>query len=404
MPSRRADPVVSRYLERVTGLRAGVVARLRDLYHETVDPDDILGTMRTYIAEASRIIAAGQGGVATYTEGLILAIAAAEQRNLDDLPEFDVESIAGTTRDGSTLRDGMAAIGPMVLGRIGMGAPLEDALAWGETLVTRFADSEMSGARDRVLEEHSESIGAITGWEGIVQPDSCDPCKANAGLHSLTDAKYEHPDCGCEFLPVFAARGRERAEDEPAADAPGAVPTAEPIPVAEAETRLQSAFPGVATQDLAKIDGGLLADVVGQLETLREQFPEVELRAVLALPRSARGMGNRSAAATPAGVIGLNQSYWRTPAKLADDVPGWSASAGMSPGAATITHEFGHLVDFRMFGGTAGSTATPIVSDYAKTSFNERFAEAFVHYIAGDGSEAAQWVADRIAERRELLR
>jgi hypothetical protein len=118
-------------------------------------------------------------------------------------PADDVEVIAGTTRDGSSLAVGMAAFGPMILSQIAGGSSIDDAIAFGENLATRFADSELTGAADRELEHQATSTDRIVGWEGLVAAGSCTPCLANAGRHDLADEMYRHPDCNCERIPVL---------------------------------------------------------------------------------------------------------------------------------------------------------------------------------------------------------
>jgi hypothetical protein len=145
----------------------------------------------------------------------------------------------------------------------------------------------------------------------------------------------------------------------------------------------------------------LLGSVVRELETLRTAYPDVTFRGLAALPNSARGMAGRNAAASDSGVIGLNKAFWKSVQKLESGLEeGWQATApGYSAARTTIIHEFGHLVDYHYFSGLAGGRALPVVSDYARKNFLERWAEAFVEYHTGAKTPAANWVRDRLRSR-----
>ena len=96
----------------------------------------------------------------------------------------------------------MAAFGAMVLGQIAGGKAIEEALAFGEYLATRFGDSELTGTADRIVADPVVQ-DRLSGWEGLVQPGSCDPCKGNEGRHELVELIYRHPNCHCVYQPVF---------------------------------------------------------------------------------------------------------------------------------------------------------------------------------------------------------
>jgi hypothetical protein len=199
--SRARSRVVDAYRTRAAGIRRLILARVDELYAD-VDPGDISGSIDRFIADAEPIITAGQASMATLVAAFVRAYSAAGQGELVE-PADDVEEIAGTTRDGSSLAIGMAAFGPMILSQIAGGATVDDAMAFGQHLATRFADSEVTGAADRELEHQAAGADRIVGWEGLVAPGSCNPCLANAGQHGLDEEIYRHPDCNCERIPVL---------------------------------------------------------------------------------------------------------------------------------------------------------------------------------------------------------
>lgn len=202
MPSRSASRVAARYRERVARIRALVDTRIIALYGDTIDPAAIDASFARFIDLIEPLIAAGQASVAVTAAAAVRSIALAERDELLEV-DPDEDAIAGTTREGRSLRDGMAAWGPMVLGQIAAGRSADEALEYGSYLVSRFADSELTGAGDRELEHQGREIGPLSGWEGIVQPDACDPCQENAGVHELTWSAYRHAHCACVVVPVF---------------------------------------------------------------------------------------------------------------------------------------------------------------------------------------------------------
>lgn len=197
-PSTRAA-----YRARISAVQAEVARRLTATYGTSIDPNAIADSFHRFIPRAEDLIAAGQASVASVTEAYLDTRAADSGVDLalDDLPD-----LAGTTRDGEPLASGMAAWGPMVLGQIGEGASLEDALGFGQYLATRFGDNELTGVVDRI-HEADPVRSALTGWEGIVAPGSCDACQENAGTHPIDWQPYRHPGCNCDVEPVFGGAG-----------------------------------------------------------------------------------------------------------------------------------------------------------------------------------------------------
>lgn len=202
MASHGAERRAARYRSRSADLRARVDARIRALYGQLVDPAAIDASFARFLARAEPLIAAGQASSARLAAAFVASVA----DELDEALDVDVdESIAGTTRDGRSIPEGMAAIAPMILGKIRDGSSIADAIGLGEFLVGRFTGSELIGAADRELEAAGEAIGPLVGWEGIVAPDACDRCQAeNAGEHELTWRPYRHAaTCQCVVVPVF---------------------------------------------------------------------------------------------------------------------------------------------------------------------------------------------------------
>lgn len=196
MAGRQRSRVAAAYQARVAAIHAAIDTRIRALYVD-VDPDAIEQSIDDFIARAEPVIAAGQASVAE----LVAAYVRTASGDLVDAAG-NVEAIVGTTRQGASLVDGMAAFGSMILGQIADGKSVDDAMQFGESLATRFADSEVTGAGDRQIDVLA-AVEVVTGWEGVVSPEACDACQSNAGRHELDEEIYRHPWCNCQRLPIF---------------------------------------------------------------------------------------------------------------------------------------------------------------------------------------------------------
>lgn len=202
MASHLPSRLVQSYRQRLEAIRADITSRVEALYGD-VDPADISASYDRFIAESAPIIERGQASTVALAAAFLRSYSALRHGALIDIAD-EAEPIAGTTVAGTPLPEGMAAFGSMVLGRIRDGAPLDEAMAFGRSLVSGFADKEVTGAADRSIDTAANATGRVTGWEGIVSPDACDPCQANAGLHDIDVEIYRHPNCDCQRIPVIA--------------------------------------------------------------------------------------------------------------------------------------------------------------------------------------------------------
>lgn len=190
-----AAPTALAYVAAQRRLRDQVAASLSRLYAEDIDPDDIAGSYASLAAKAAPVVVAGQSHAATLVQGLVRV-----QAGLDVARPQDLSAML------TAAQDGMGALGPMVLASIGNGASLPDALAYGDYLLGRYGTSEViKAADDEQARAADVAGGAIVGWTGIVSPDACDACQANAGDHGLDEEMWRHGNCGCERLPIYGS-------------------------------------------------------------------------------------------------------------------------------------------------------------------------------------------------------
>jgi hypothetical protein len=174
------------------------LASVQAAYDDEVDPDDIKGSFDKVARRAAPTIAAGQARTAVTTAAFIRQLALVERR---EVLEPELPAVAGTTEQGRSVLEGMAALGPMVLASIAKGKGLDEAIEYGRHLFERFASAEVIRAADEVIDAQPRRV--VTGWEGIISPDACDNCQDNAGIHSLDEEMWRHGNCNCERVPVL---------------------------------------------------------------------------------------------------------------------------------------------------------------------------------------------------------
>lgn len=191
------------YAQALARLRAEVEARVGAAYGD-LDPAAINESFAAFAAKAVPLILAGQQTAQRLAEGYLRALVINGTGRPFD-PEPADRPAVGVTSEGRSLIEGLAAIPAMVLGRIGGGATTEEALEFGRYLVDRFADGEVVATADRTILAQSRRAPVI-GWNGVVEPDACDPCiDQNSGFHTMDTPIYRHGSCQCAMEIVFAA-------------------------------------------------------------------------------------------------------------------------------------------------------------------------------------------------------
>lgn len=194
----QTQAVFRSYRAQRTATRRSVAQSVHRTYVETVDPDEIVGSFAKTATRVAPAIADGQLRTATQTGAFLRQLATVQ---VGSVVEPILPALAGLTEKGLPLVEGMAALGPMVLGSISDGMVIEDALAFGDFLFTRFADAEVTRVADEVIEAQPRT--RVVGWEGVVAPNACPECQANSGLHGMDEQMYRHPACFCERVLVY---------------------------------------------------------------------------------------------------------------------------------------------------------------------------------------------------------
>lgn len=198
----RPDPLPAAYRRRLEAIRAEILRRLAALYRDEVDPDAIKDSLEQWIDRAAPVLEAGQASIAALAEAYLVGRAAAAGISLDF--GTTTAEIAGTTRLGNSVVEALRAIGPMILGQIAAGHPVDQAIEYGSFTIERFADNELTAVEDRVQEDPAAQT-RLSGWDCTVSPTACDACLENAGSHELTWRPYRHGNCACVVEAAFSA-------------------------------------------------------------------------------------------------------------------------------------------------------------------------------------------------------
>lgn len=187
------------YHARLDALRAQLVEQARRVYG-TLDPADISASFDAIAPDIARFIEAGQGSAAALSAAFINALSEYEV----GAPVAVRTAQPGLSETGAPLAMSMAPIAGVILGAIGAGRPVEEAVAYGDYMVARFADSETVRVADETVRDSLSGDHRYVGWEGVVAPRACDACvSANSGMHSPDEPVYRHANCSCQRIPVF---------------------------------------------------------------------------------------------------------------------------------------------------------------------------------------------------------
>lgn len=191
------------YRAQLAHIQAQVVRAAEAAFGEEIDEAEIKASFARFVERIAPLIAAGQGAAQDLTGAFLEQLAL--EHGLDGWEAIAPDDeLPGTTSHGESIERGLEGIAPMMLAGIAAGKTPAEALEHGRYLVSRFADNEVRAAADRE-QARQEAAREIVGWRGVVQPGSCDPCRANEGDHGLDEETYRHPNCGCERIPIFAA-------------------------------------------------------------------------------------------------------------------------------------------------------------------------------------------------------
>lgn len=223
--------------------------------------------------------------------------------------------------------------------------------------------------------------------DSIDVPDAEIAAKAKLNFTHEIGHPPQHQGCDCVIEADFGL-------------APGAQPTD------DAFARIRSALPN-AELDLTGIHPDLAREVASAVEQMVAAFPRtgglinrIELSSVrggyaeVVTDFGQIGPGGKWIAGSGQSTIKLNRKLWADPDLLNEElriaeVMGWGVP-GASSAESVIVHEWGHIVDstYPKIGMNRSYLIghPDVISEYAASSFSERFAENFraIYYTPRD--------------------
>lgn len=208
MPTATVQRLDATYRSRLAATRDLLVAQIEREYG-VLDAEDIRGSFDEFASVAVPRIEAGQATVQTMSAAYIRSLVEEDTEAEEPVVLASMRELAGATSEGQPLADVLDGIKWSILGKIAEGnVPLE-AISIGEFYIKSLVDNEITAVADKVIDEQSQALDQITGWEGDVNPDACERChENNDGVHRLDDPIYRHPGCNCTKIPIHERPGQ----------------------------------------------------------------------------------------------------------------------------------------------------------------------------------------------------
>jgi hypothetical protein len=193
MPTARSAAADRAYVARLKAQRLELSRRL-DATWARIHADAIQDSYGSSVAPiAARLITAGQASALGTTRGYIRALGV----QLAEPFAKPGATLAGTTSDA------IASIGSVVLGAIGEGRSVQDALDWGRELLVRTGDAEFTRTVDDETSGQAGATGRFVGWRGITY-GAVDDCVQNEGDHTFDQDMVRHANCRCDRVLITA--------------------------------------------------------------------------------------------------------------------------------------------------------------------------------------------------------
>lgn len=311
-----------------------------------------------------------------------------------------IKGINATTRKEivATVKTGMKE----GLSMQALGQRIRESTAFSSNRAETIARTETGTALNQGQVEAFRSYGVehVTVSDGDKDAECA---RANGAIWTIDEAlanPLEHPNCVRDFAPIVgdvAARGQ--------AIAPAATPTS--APVAPTPAGLNPALNKVAGRlhNMERMPAHYQEEVAARLTDL-EARTGVQLDGLaVSNAKELPPIRGNMAVTVNGRLISYSASQMADPAAfeaLSDYAvaSGWSAATpGLTNIESLTAHEWGHMVDARLFGGLGGGPGLPVASHYAAKDYAERFAEAFAQWYSGADTPAARWIGERLAEK-----
>lgn len=192
-------------------LRSGTFRKVRSLWRGmgddfdlswmTVGPrvNDAIQSAQTYSAISAVEYALAEGDEV----GMPLTLAG----------PVNVAAFAGTTTTGATLAEVTRQAVINTKTAVASGLTIEQALAVGESWLTRFALNEVTRAGSDALSTAVAASPTSTGFVRMLNPPSCRDCLILAGKWYRWNEGFErHPGCDCKHVPARESMNEIRTD------------------------------------------------------------------------------------------------------------------------------------------------------------------------------------------------
>ena len=183
-----------------TGSRLALV--LTRLWRTRVDPADPVGSWRAARGDAVAAFTAGQTVAAQMADSYVSQALTAQGWSGSAAGAVDPAAFAGTAATGLTLDDLLQIPADRADAAIGAGAPAGPSLQGAESLLVRYARTEVADAGRLAGLVSGVSHGAA-GYVRTLRPPSCARCAILAGrFYRWSSGFQRHPACDCANVPV----------------------------------------------------------------------------------------------------------------------------------------------------------------------------------------------------------
>lgn len=206
-PTLAAAQVTNTYRGGLIAVRARLLAHLTGLWRQQIDPADIRGSVTRFIGSAVVLTTAAQRIVAHAGPAYVAAYVTAATGDAVLPQQIDVEPLVGRVKDGRALGDVLPFLVPSILGNIGRGQEVTQALDSGLYATGRLCGSEtLRASRDGLNGALIAEPRTSGRYRRVLSGRPCPLCIQWASQGDVFNAETagfaEHVHCSCTAEPA----------------------------------------------------------------------------------------------------------------------------------------------------------------------------------------------------------
>ncbi|WP_152486474.1 VG15 protein [Nocardiopsis lucentensis] len=169
-------------------------------WRDTIDPDNIRESLRSFVDEAVDVVTAAQFVTAEGAESYLDRVLPGEPP-----ARLNPRALAGVASDGRDLSTLLARPAITALGLIAKGASVERAMAAARVSLERIVRTQVADAGRAADLTGLTARPEAVGYTRVVNLPACADCIALAGqLLSWSEGFARHPQCDCAVMPLTA--------------------------------------------------------------------------------------------------------------------------------------------------------------------------------------------------------